>query len=79
MVKNEEYFVIQEMKQRGISITSIAKELGRDRKTIRRWIREGVPGDYRRTVEKPEKKSWLPSRLTSDNGWKKVASMRLSS
>lgn len=36
MGKNGEYFVIQEMRQRGMSITSIAKELGRDRKTIRR-------------------------------------------
>ena len=67
MVKNGEFFVIQEMKQRGMSITSIAKELGRDRKTIRRWLQEGVPGFYRRTVEKPEKlasfKGYISQRM----------------
>ena len=67
MVKNGEFFVIQEMKQRGMSITAIAKELGRDRKTIRRWLQEGGPGNYRRTVEKPEKlapfKAYIRQRM----------------
>ncbi|PWK16141.1 IS21 family transposase [Tumebacillus permanentifrigoris] len=57
MVKNGEFFVIKEMKQRGMSITAIAKELGRDRKTIRRWLYEDYPDTYRRTVDKPEKLS----------------------
>ncbi|PWK15032.1 helix-turn-helix domain-containing protein [Tumebacillus permanentifrigoris] len=47
MVKNGEFFVIKEMKQRGMSITAIAKELGRDRKTIRRWLYEDYPDTYR--------------------------------
>ncbi|MFD2170553.1 IS21 family transposase [Tumebacillus lipolyticus] len=55
MVKNGEFFVIKEMKQRGMSITAISKELGRDRKTIRSWLREESPETYQRTLEKPEK------------------------
>ncbi|TCP55503.1 transposase [Tumebacillus sp. BK434] len=55
MVKNGEFFVIKEMKQRGMSITAIAKELGRDRKTIRRWLREEYPETYQRTTVMPEK------------------------
>jgi transposase len=38
MVKNGEFFMIKDMKQRGMSITAIAKEIGRDRKTIRKWL-----------------------------------------
>lgn len=55
MVKNGEYFMIQEMKQKGMSINQIAQELGRDRKTIRKWLKEGVPEGYQRTVIKPRK------------------------
>lgn len=53
MVKNGEYF--NDMKQGGMSITQIAEELGRDRKTIRKCLNEGPPADYKRTVVKPRK------------------------
>ncbi|MFD2172300.1 hypothetical protein [Tumebacillus lipolyticus] len=55
MVKNGGFFVIKEMKQRVMSITAIAKELGRDRKTIRSWLCEESQETYQRTFEKPEK------------------------
>ncbi|WP_243652943.1 helix-turn-helix domain-containing protein [Tumebacillus sp. BK434] len=55
MVKNGEFFVLKEMKQRGMSITAIAKELGCDRKTIRRWLREEYPKTYQRITVRPEK------------------------
>lgn len=55
MVKNGEYFMIEEMKQKGMNITQIAKTLGRDRKTIRKWLHHGPPEGYQRTVTKPGK------------------------
>lgn len=53
MVKNGEFFVIHDMKRRGMSISEIAQELGRDRKTIRKWLEQGEPQPYQRTTEKP--------------------------
>ena len=53
MVRNGEYFMIKEMHQRGMNITQIANELGRDRKTIRKWLEEGLPGNYQRTTVTP--------------------------
>lgn len=47
--------MIHEMKQKGMSINQIAQELGRDRKTIRRWLKEGPPEGYQRIVTKPRK------------------------
>jgi len=55
MVKNGEYHMIQEMKQSGMSINQIAQTLGRDRKTIRKWLREGTPEGYQRMITKPRK------------------------
>jgi transposase len=67
MVKNGEFFMIKEMKQRGMSITAIAKEMGRDRKTIRKWLQEKHPDIYHRNVAKPEKlspfKSYIRQRM----------------
>ncbi|WP_274654975.1 IS21 family transposase [Paenibacillus humicola] len=34
------------MRERGMSITQIADELGKDRKTIRKWLQAGEPGGY---------------------------------
>jgi len=55
MVKNGEYYMIQEMKQKGMSINQIAQALGRDRKTIRRWLKSGPPEGYQRLITKPRK------------------------
>lgn len=53
MIKNGEYFVIQHMRQKGMSKTQIADELGRDRKTIGKWLREEGPKTYQRQTHKP--------------------------
>lgn len=48
MVKNGEHFVIKEMFQKGMNISQIASELGRDRKTIRSWLQETESRAYQR-------------------------------
>lgn len=67
MVKNGEFFVIKELHQKGMYITHIAKELGRDPKTIRRWLEQDGPGNYQRTVVKPTKlepyKDYIRNRM----------------
>ncbi|GAB7389254.1 IS21-like element ISMac9 family transposase [Bacillaceae bacterium] len=55
MVKNGGLFMIKEMKRRGMSISQIAEELGRDRKTIRKWLQESSPGSYQRTTNRKSK------------------------
>jgi transposase len=37
---------MKDMLQRGMSITQIADELGRDRKTVRKWLEQDQPGGY---------------------------------
>lgn len=48
-------------------ITQIAEELGRDRKTIRKWLEQPEPKSYQRTVVKPSKldpfKDYIRSRM----------------
>jgi transposase len=53
MIKNGEFYVIQHMRQKGMSKTQIAEELGRDRKTIEKWLREEEPKTYQRHLSKP--------------------------
>ncbi|WP_244297161.1 hypothetical protein [Brevibacillus antibioticus] len=48
MVKNGEFFLIKDMKQRGMTINQISNELGRDRKTIRKWLKESEAKIYKR-------------------------------
>lgn len=42
---------MKDMLQRGMKITEIAEELGRDRKTVRKWLKQDQPGNY--PVRKP--------------------------
>ncbi|WP_342415487.1 helix-turn-helix domain-containing protein [Paenibacillus sp. FSL R10-2782] len=42
---------MKDMKDKGMSITQIADELGRDRKTIRKWLQADEPVSY--VIHKP--------------------------
>lgn len=59
--------MIKEMRQRVMTITAIDKELGRDRKTIRKWLQEEFLETYHRNVAKAEKlapfKSYVYQRM----------------
>jgi transposase len=55
MIKNGEFYMIHEMRKRGMSITRIAQEMGRDRKTIRKWLNKKEPETYQRNVIRPGK------------------------
>jgi len=67
MLKNGEFYLIKDMKQRGMSTTQIANELGRDRKTIRKWLKEDEPQKYQREVRKDSildpYKAYIQSRM----------------
>jgi transposase len=53
MIRNGEFYLIHDMRKRGMNVTQIAEEMGRDRKTIRKWLNEQEPRRYQRTVKKP--------------------------
>jgi len=55
MIKNGEFYMIHEMKKRGMNITQIADELGRDRKTIRKWLQKSEPVPCQRQIPRPGK------------------------
>ncbi len=44
MVNLEDRFMIRDMYRKGVSISAIARETGRDRKTIRKIIQAGQTG-----------------------------------
>jgi transposase len=52
MLKNGEFYSIKDMRGKGMSITQIADSLGRDRKTIRKWLDKNEPLKYQRSVTK---------------------------
>jgi transposase len=55
MIKNGEFYMIHEMKKRGMNITQIADELGRDRKTIRKWLQKSELVPCQRQIPRPGK------------------------
>ncbi|WP_340701539.1 helix-turn-helix domain-containing protein [Brevibacillus borstelensis] len=55
MVKNGEFFVIKEMRLKGMSITQIAEEMGRDRKTVRKWLLKDTPESFPTRKPRPSK------------------------
>jgi transposase len=59
--------MIHEMRKRGMNITQIAEELGRDRKTIRKWLQQSEPAPYQRQVTRPSKldpfKNYIRQRM----------------
>ncbi|MCL6576913.1 IS21 family transposase [Kyrpidia sp.] len=67
MIQNGEFYMIHEMRRRGMSITQIAEELGRDRKTIRKWLEKKEPEKYIRKEQRPSKldpfKEYIQQRM----------------
>lgn len=56
MLQSEEFFMIRDLKSKGMNITQIAQELDLDRKTVRRWLRSDELPAYRK---KPQYESKL--------------------
>jgi transposase len=48
MVKSEEFFVIRDLKSKGMNITRIAQELDLDRKTVSKWLKSDHLPAYRK-------------------------------
>ncbi|KZM54100.1 hypothetical protein A3Q36_08940 [Geobacillus stearothermophilus] len=48
MITRGEFFMIKEMYERGMSISDIARELGIDRKTVRKYIHSSHFAPFRR-------------------------------
>ena len=46
MIQIGELFVIHELHQQGVSIAEIARRTGKDRKTVRKYLRQGVQTPY---------------------------------
>lgn len=63
MLNLEERFMIWEMRRKGLSISAIARQTGRDRKTIRKIIATGVQAPRRQRKKKTTKLSAYESYL----------------
>ncbi|MEG6510996.1 IS21 family transposase [Desulforamulus ruminis] len=50
MVKSEEFFMIRDLKSKGMNITQIAQELDLDRKTVAKWLKSDQLPVYRQKV-----------------------------
>lgn len=53
MIRNGEFYVLKHMKQQGMSTARIAEELGRDLKTISKWLKADGPQSYERRKRRP--------------------------
>ena len=67
MVNYEEYFMIRNLKSKGLSVTQIAKEVGMTRKTVRKWLLHNGTPAYKKRQPKASKlepyKSYLLERI----------------
>lgn len=55
MINCEEYFMIRDLKSKGMSITQIAKEVGVNRKTVSSWLKKNTLPSYKRKSVKGSK------------------------
>ena len=66
MIAQEDYLVIHKLHALGYSITQIARELGLDRKTVRRHLAQAHPPAYQRAARASKLDSfraWIRTRL----------------
>ena len=47
MITIEEYYMIKGLKNKGMSIMQISREMGVDRKTVSNWLKRNEPPAYR--------------------------------
>ena len=79
MVKLKEWMMILELHRQGLSVSAIAERTGHDRKTVRKYIREGLatpkykPRHPRPTVVEPYE-AYLRERVTT---WPELTGERL--
>lgn len=52
MINREEFFMIKELKSKGMTITQIAKEVGVDRKTVSSWLKANTLPSYKPRAKK---------------------------
>lgn len=50
MVQSEEFFMIRDLKSKGMNVTQIAQVLDLDRKTVTKWLKRDQLPAYRRDV-----------------------------
>lgn len=55
MVQSEEFFMIRDLKSKGMNITQIARELDLDRKTVTKWLKSDQLPAYRKKVQRESK------------------------
>jgi transposase len=70
MITIGEFFMIKEMYERGMSISDIARELGIDRKTVRKYIHSPNPPSKSKRKQRKSKldpfKPYLQKRMLED-------------
>ena len=70
MITRGEFFMIKEMYERGMSISDIARELGIDRKTVRKYIHSPNPPSKSKRKQRKSKldpfKEYLQKRMLED-------------
>lgn len=55
MITSEEFFMIKELKSKGMTIKEIAKEVGVDRKTVSNWLKANTLPAYERRTKNESK------------------------
>jgi len=70
LITRGEFFMIKEMYERGMSISDIARELGIDRKTVRKYIHSPNPPSKSKRKQRKSKldpfKEYLQKRMLED-------------
>jgi transposase len=69
MLKWEEFLMLRELHEQGLSISEIAKETGYNRRTVRKYINSDTPPVAKKRLPKPSKlddyKDYIAQRLNS--------------
>lgn len=75
MVESEEFFMIRDLKSKGMNVTQIAREFDLDRKTVRKWLESDKLPTYRKKSARNSKlenyKTFIIQRMNEGcvNAW----------